>query len=91
MLPLVIFGYGLHAALGQHVTFDGRVSMTLNGVNAIAYGVACMSAAMFLHCHYFWGNVYDQIWFAVLGKIIAACGVIGGLVTLIVRVGVLGV
>ena len=46
---------------------------------------------MFLHCHYFRGNVYNQAWFAVLGKIVAACGFIAGVGTLIVRVGVLGI
>ena len=58
---------------------------------AIAFGAAAASAGVFLHCHYFRGNVYNQAWFAVLGKIVAACGFIAGVGTLIVRVGVLGI
>jgi hypothetical protein len=52
---------------------------------------AMLAAAVFMHCHYYWGNVYNQAWFAVLGKIVSACAFIGGLGTIIVRVGVLGV
>ncbi|MDB5297898.1 MAG: hypothetical protein JWO31_3881 [Phycisphaerales bacterium] len=82
---------GAHAFVTGHAVY-GRAGMELHlaGVNAAAFGVAAVSAAVFLHCHYFWGNVYDQVWFAVLGKIVAAAGVVGGLGTLIVRVGVLG-
>ena len=51
---------------------------------------AAMSIAVFMHCHYFWGNIYNQAWFAVLGKIIAGCGFIAGLGIVIIRVGILG-
>jgi hypothetical protein len=47
--------------------------------------------AIFLHCHYFWGNIYNQAWFAVLGKIIGAIVFIGATGFLIVRIGVYGV
>jgi hypothetical protein len=65
--------------------------MTLHGSNAAAFGVAWVSAGVFLHCHYFWGNVFNQAWFAVLGKIVAACGFIAGLAFVLVRNGVLGI
>ena len=65
--------------------------MTLHGLNAVAIGIAFVSAAVFLHCHYFWGNIYNQAWFAVLGKIIGACGFIAGIGVVLVRNGVLGI
>ena len=39
---------------------------------------------------YFWGNVYDQVWYAELGKIVAGIGFIAGLGFLMVWVGVMG-
>jgi hypothetical protein len=90
-LPLLIAGYGVCALLARQVNVGGRITTILNGIDAVAVGIAAVSLAVFLHCHYFWGNIYDQAWFAVLGKIIAACGFIGGLGVLMVRVGVLGI
>ncbi len=89
-VPLTVAGFGIHAIITQQADYSGRVTLILHGVSAIAFGIAAISLAIFLHCHYFWGNIYDQIWFAVLGKILAACGFIGALGVLIVRVGVLG-
>ena len=37
-----------------------------------------------------WGNVYNQAWPAVLGKILAACGFVAGLGFLLIHNGVLG-
>ena len=65
--------------------------MMLRGLNAMAFGVAWVSAALFVHCHYYWGNVYNQGWVAVLGKIIGACGFIAGVGFVLVRNGVLGI
>jgi hypothetical protein len=91
-LPGLILAYGIAAVVMKETVFyDDRASMPLHGTNAIALGVAAISLAVFLHCHYFWGNIYDQAWFAVLGKIISMCGLITGLVMLIIRVGVLGI
>jgi hypothetical protein len=90
LVPLLVLGYGVYAVAARQAEY-GRIPMKLHGVNAVAFGTAAISAAVFLHCHYFWGNVYNQAWFAVLGKIVAACGFIAGLATLIVRVGVLGI
>jgi hypothetical protein len=90
VVPLLVLGYGVLVLTTPGAAY-ARLGIRLHGVNAIAFGVAAASAGVFLHCHYFWGNVYNQAWFAVLGKIIAACGFIAGLGTLIVRVGVLGI
>ena len=89
-LPLVVLGLGVYAVVARQAEF-GHVPLRLHGANAIALGVAGISAAVFLHCHYFWGNVYNQAWFAVLGKILAACAFIAALGTLMVRVGVFGI
>lgn len=93
-LPAVILSFGVAALLSRHARMGMTGSQnetTFLGINAIAYGTAASSLAIFLHCHYFWGNVYNQAWFAVLGKIIAACGLIAGLSVLIVRFGFWGV
>src|SRR5947199_119053 len=58
-VPLVILGFGLRAIALQQAAY-GRIPMDLRGINAIAYGAAEISAAVFLHCHYFWGNIYNQ-------------------------------
>ncbi len=91
LLPLGIAAYGAHAIVARQAVFGGQIAMVLLGPNAVAFGVAWCSAALFVHCHYFWGNVYDQAWFAVLGKIVAACGFVGGLAVVLVRNGVLGI
>jgi hypothetical protein len=74
VLPLLLVSYGLYAIIVRQIDFGGRITMTLRGPNAVAFGIAWCAAALFIHCHYFWGNIYNQAWFAVLGKIIAGCG-----------------
>lgn len=90
LLPLVLVGYGAHAIASRHAEFGSQITVTLRGPNAIAFGAAWVSAGAFLHCHYFWGNVYNQAWFAVLGKMVAGVGFIAALLFLLVRNGVLG-
>jgi hypothetical protein len=91
-IPLAVCLYGFHAIVTQRAEY-GRPEMALPllGWNAIAFGIAAVSLAIFFHCHYFWGNIYNQAWFAVLGKMIAGIGFIVGLGVLIVRVGLLGI
>jgi len=91
VLPAVILGYGIYAMVSGQAAFDfDQLPLILYGTNAAAFGVAAISLGVFLHCHYFWGNVYDQAWLAVLGKIVGLVGFIAGLVVLIWRVGVWG-
>lgn len=91
VLPLALIAFGIYAIAVRQISFGGRISMTLHGLNAIAFGIACVSAGVFVHCHYFWGNVSNQAWFAVLGKVVAACGFIAALLFVLVRNGVLGI
>lgn len=91
VLPLALIGYGVYAVAAQHVSFGRPVSTTLQGLNAIAFGIGWICGGVFVHCHYFWGNIYNQAWFAVLGKIVGACGFIACLVFVLVRNGVFGI
>ncbi|MDB5325522.1 MAG: hypothetical protein JWM57_1091, partial [Phycisphaerales bacterium] len=90
-LPMAMAGYGLYGVITRHIIMMGRASMQLTGRNAAALGIAGIAAAVFVHCHYFWGNIYDQAWFAVLGKILGASGFILALGYLMIRSGVLGI
>ena len=89
--PALLLSYGIWVLVTKAAEFSGdRATMDLRGENAIAYGLAVISIALFLHCHYFWGNIYNQIWFAVLGKIVSACGFIAAAVFLCIHIGILG-
>ena len=91
VLPLALIGYGIACLVTGHGAFggaDGRLD--LYGPNAVALATAVLCLGGFLHCHYFWGNLYHLAALAVLGKIIAAAGFIVALVFLIVRVGFFG-
>ena len=90
-LPLALIGYGVYGIVTQRIAFGGSITMTLHGLNAIAFGIAWTCAGIFVHCHYFWGNLINQAWFAVLGKIVAAGGFIAGMAFVLVRNGVLGI
>jgi len=83
--------YGIRAIVMKEVEYGNQVSLTLHGLNAIAIGIASTSAALFVHCHYFWGNIFDQAWFAVLGKIISAIAFIACLIFVLIHNGVLGI
>ena len=54
-------------------------SLDLHGHDAIAMGIAWLSAAFFLHFHYFWGNLDRLSVFSDPGKIISAIVLIGSL------------
>ena len=90
IVPLGLLIYGLIILHDQEATWGNEITMTLHDMNAVAYGVSVLSIAAFLHFHYFWGNIYEQIWFAVLGKILAACVFILSTGYLCFCVGVLG-
>jgi hypothetical protein len=88
--PLWVLVYGIRAIAYQTADVSSEYQVTLEGSNAIAVGCAALSLAVFVHCHYFWGNIYDDVWFAVLGKIISAMGFIASLGVLLVRFGIMG-
>lgn len=90
VVPLGLIGLGLWMCITQEITTIGRNQTTFRGSNAFALGCAAVSIGWFLHFHYFWGNIYDQAWFAVLGKFVALIAMIASLGFLIVHAGVLG-
>ena len=63
-IPLGLGCWGLHAIIMREAEYGDQITMTLHGLNAVAFGVAWISASLFLHCHYFWGNIHNQAWFA---------------------------
>ncbi len=89
-LPACLILYGIHIILKRQAEFGGDISMTLHGWNATVYGIMWVCAGLFAHFHYFWGNVYNQAAFAVLGKIMTLICIVSGLIFLIIRIGVLG-
>jgi hypothetical protein len=89
-LPAVLACYGVAVLASRAAHLRGRYPIDLYGKNAVALGAVAISLALFLHCHYLWSNVYHSAWPAELGKILGLLGIITGLATLIVRVGVFG-
>ena len=90
-LPLLLIGYGIACFVTRHGVLIGEYNdLDLHGSKAVALGTASLSLGVFLHCHFFWGNVFHLSAFAVFGKIIAAVAFIASLGFLIVRVGVFG-
>ncbi|MDB5171486.1 MAG: putative rane protein [Phycisphaerales bacterium] len=91
ILPLFLIGYGIACIVARHAEMgDQGHRLELTGPRAFAYGIAAGSMGTFLHCHYFWGNIYHLSAYAVIGKIISLMAFIGGLGYLIVQVGVFG-
>ena len=91
LIPLAHIAYGLSCLITRHGVLPGnRASMELTGSNAIALGLATMSIGLFLHTHYFWGNLYHLAAWAVAGKIVSLITLIASLGYLLVHVGVLG-
>ena len=75
--------YGL--ATGSATLVGENLAQQLRGTEARALAVAYVGIGLFLHCHYFWGNVYHFSAMAVAGKIVSLLGVIGGLGYVIVQ------
>ena len=89
-LPACFLSYGIRTILTGQATYTHHASIDLRGVDAVAYGVSTIASGVCLHFHYFWGNVFNQAWWAVLGKILAAAAFIASMGVVIIRVGVFG-
>jgi len=90
VVPGAILWCAVRVIASASASVGANPPMELHGKNTAALGTAGVGLSVFLHCHYFWGNIYNQIWFAVLGKIIGAMAFIAGLGVILVRVGVYG-
>ena len=93
IVPIGIAIYGVICVVKRVAEFRGesRVAMTLHGLNAVAFGVTFIAAALFMHCRLFWGEIYETTWILELCEIIAVLLIVVSLVTLIIRVGVYGI
>lgn len=49
VLPLALLGYGGYGIAAQQITLSGRGSITPNGPNAVAFGIAWVSAGVVVH------------------------------------------
>lgn len=56
----------------------------------MALGLASVGAGIFLHCHYFLGNIFHLAVWAVLGKIASLILFIASLVYLLIHIGIFG-
>jgi hypothetical protein len=90
IVPLALIAYGITCIITQHGIVGSRTPLELHGMKAVALGIATVSIALFLHCHYFWGNIYHLSAWAVLGKIVSLIAFIGSIGYLLWYVGVLG-
>lgn len=84
---LVIAGLGVRAIVEG--SFTAGKGFMLLGTNAALMGTAWIAVGVFLHCHYFWGNVRGEMWGAVLGKLLSAATFIGAIAVVMVRLFVL--
>jgi hypothetical protein len=91
IFPLVCVGYGVWCIVSHHgILFGNHTSIDVHGSRATALGIAAVSLGLFLHCHYFWGNIYQLGAVAAAGKIAGLMGIIAGLGYLIVQIGIWG-
>jgi hypothetical protein len=90
VVPLVFALYGLsivvsrEASMPRFRVFRPRGSL-IYGADAVVYGIAVLGAAIFLHCHYFWGNTKNLAEYSVLGKMVGGVVFTGGIGWLLVR------
>lgn len=84
----IIAIYGLSAVFTQEAILPRRGlnrNYVLEGTNAVIYGVAVLGAAIFVHCHCFWGNSKKLAEYFILGKMVGA-GLFGvGMVIVLIR------
>jgi hypothetical protein len=91
--PIGVASYGVICVVKRVAEFRGesQATMTLHGLNAIAFGMTFIAAAIFMHCRLFWGEIYQTTWILELCEILAVLVIVISLVTLIVRIGVYGI
>jgi hypothetical protein len=88
--PLALATYGIATILQQHAIVGSQITLELTGPNAVAIGIAAISIAGFLHCHYFWGNIDWLSFWATLGKILSLISFIASVGYLLIEVGIFG-
>ena len=81
IVPSCILIYALRCCILQKAVFIGRhgSDLKLSGIPAVFMGLAWLSAAFFMHFHYFWSSHKRLYVFADLGKTLALFCLIGTL------------
>ncbi len=88
-VPLVLVGYGVSCiAMRRAWLFGHEVSLPVSGSEATSVGIAAITAGLFLHSHYFCGNLALLARWSWIGKVVGAIGFILGLGYVVVRLGV---
>src|SRR4051794_4169394 len=58
VIPLALIGYGAYCLANGAAILPGRdVNLELHGRQAAALSTASIGLGVFLHSHYFWGNI----------------------------------
>jgi hypothetical protein len=86
-VPLAAVGFAVCCLVTGTATIGDSHGppMVLRGPQATAAAVALVGVGLFLHCHYFWGNLFHLHWLATLGKIAGLLAFIAGSGYVIVR------
>ena len=85
IIPVLAFVYGAHDCIEKQAVliivqrYGGSSRTELIGDEAVALGLAWISAACFLHVHYYWTASPRLAVLSHLGKIISVLGIIGSL------------
>jgi hypothetical protein len=98
IVPLVLVALGVICIVTRHAwlpdvrgwRYGHDYSIPLHDSRATAMGLICLGIAGFLHCHFYWGNIYYEYPCATIGKIVSLMAFVGGLVFIIINVGLLG-
>jgi hypothetical protein len=79
IVPVFILIYGLRCCILQKAVFEGgrSGSLELSGMPAVFMGLSWLSAAFFIHFHYFWSAVKRLCVYADFAKTIALLCLIG--------------
>lgn len=89
LVPLPLIVYAIVCLVTHRGFLPGRhTPLDLRDANAVALGISSMAAGMFLHLHYFWGNVCPSSHLPGIGKTLALIAFIGSLGYVIVRITV---
>ena len=80
--PVLLSAYGARCCIEKQAVWIGRLGnhhIDLFGDQAVAFGLAWISFACFLHVHYYWTASPRLAVLSHLGKIISVLGIIGSL------------
>jgi hypothetical protein len=79
---LALAVYGLICIVTQSATWFGDEGLPIHcqGAGAVALGIALISTASLLHCHFFWSWRERFHGYAQLGKVLSLVGAAGSII-----------